>query len=564
MTKFNTIFNRTFIIGALVLFSIVAFLSSCVKDYFELDKLAKGSWTPDLAVPLIHSELTLADMLPLHDSTVDVHVDNDNFVTLIYTGRVFKTTDLIDIPDQSFNQSLSIPQSYQDNFNNTVPVGSTLIIPPFTVNGDYNFPGNADFKIDSVFLKQGFLNISVASQIQQDVTMDINISKLRDHSGNFFHATLPMNFAGNLPVTANSVPLDLTGYSLDMTGVSGTSYNHLDITVQATITKTSNNAISPSNTITVNCNLTDLDFSSIFGYLGQNLVTIPADTVDIGLFLHSLGAGELHILDSKLKLTVENSFGVPIGGHIGAFYGFHEVAGQHPITGIPNDSVTVGYPTYSNIGGKDTTVYYLTQASGSNIADVINYTPSYILCDLNAISNPNNDPTIKNFATDSSHFFIDIQVELPMHGTLKGFVLQDTSDFTFDQESDKMSSAMIRINMNNGFPMEGWVQVYMTDTNYNVLDSLIAPLEQIISAAPVGPDEKVDQANAVRKIVDVYFDEAGIFPHHKMQTLKDVKKILVKGTLNTYNVNNTPSQNVKIYSTYKLGVRVGIDAKLKL
>jgi len=79
--------------------AIIILIQSCIKEEYELNEI---EWNPNIAVPLVRTTLTIADMLEHIDSTSDIHnhlfEDPTGFLTLIYKNTLFsaKASDLLD------------------------------------------------------------------------------------------------------------------------------------------------------------------------------------------------------------------------------------------------------------------------------------------------------------------------------------------------------------------------------------------------------------------------------------------------------------------------------------
>jgi len=92
MKKILTVIGVTAIV-------FITLIQSCVKEEYEVTEI---EWNPNIAVPLIHVNLTIADILEHVDSTSDIHdhlfQDGTGFLTLIYNSTLFSTTtrDLLD------------------------------------------------------------------------------------------------------------------------------------------------------------------------------------------------------------------------------------------------------------------------------------------------------------------------------------------------------------------------------------------------------------------------------------------------------------------------------------
>lgn len=133
-----------------------------------------------------------------------------------------------------------------------------------------------------------------------------------------------------------------------------------------------------------------------------------------------------------------------------------------------------------------------------------------------------------------------------------GFVLQDTTDFKYDDADDMIEWAEFKLILDNGFPVDGKIQMYFTDATYTILDSLLNPFQQILLSAISGspPDCRVT-ANTKKQTL-IRWDK------QRWQHLKTCKKILIRANLNTSNNGTTI---IKMYSDYGLDIRLGIKAQ---
>lgn len=88
------------IIGVTVI-ATITLIQSCVKEVYELNDI---EWNPNIAVPLVHTTLTIANIFEHVDSSSGVHdhlvEDGNGFLTLIYKNILFsrKAPDLLGIP----------------------------------------------------------------------------------------------------------------------------------------------------------------------------------------------------------------------------------------------------------------------------------------------------------------------------------------------------------------------------------------------------------------------------------------------------------------------------------
>jgi hypothetical protein len=118
---------------ALLSVMLLFVLVSCVKNEYDLDKLSDSKWYPTLAAPLIHSSLTMKNIIRDFDNTHIFVEDNENFIKLVYTGTVFSKTaeELIVIPNQSI-----APFAQTFALGGTIPNGDSLST---TFSSTYDF-----------------------------------------------------------------------------------------------------------------------------------------------------------------------------------------------------------------------------------------------------------------------------------------------------------------------------------------------------------------------------------------------------------------------------------------
>jgi len=544
--------NKSFGVAKTILVLSVCLLfalSACVKD-LKLKKIAGIEWNPEFAVPLVYSSITAKDVMVASYNGGSITEDSDHFITLVYRGNLLslKASDFIQFPDQTASNSLALTALSIAALNGT---GSINL--PFSQNFTINTV-NGSSRIDTMYLKSGLFTISVSSDIDNNGSIAISIPGATKN-GIPFSATLPLNFTGTSPVTS-TVSVDLSGYRI-VTVAPTPPENQLQIDCNMTFTAASGSAAT-GDQIQFKESFSNLQFSKLFGYISQPLLSPNADTVLVDLFNNSLGGGSFTLADPKFRIIISNSYGLPILANFGVFQAFNQ--NRTPSTysilgaGIPNP-LPIGSPTQDQIGQSVVTSFELNK-DNSNIVNIINNTPPYVIYQINAIANPAGvaPPSAPNFMLDTSNFKVDLEIEMPLYGTAKGFTVQDTVDsFTFEDASH-LDYLLLRSNIDNGFPCDIRIQVYFTDSLYNKLDSLVTGSDQIImAAAPVDANGKVSAPSS--KITDVVMEK------DRITKLKNMKYMLVKADAQT---NDNGQTNVRIYTDYALSVKLSADAKINL
>ncbi len=524
--------------------AILSTFQSCVKDNFQFDKLAEVKWNPNVAVPLIYSSLSIKDMLNNTGGSAYVVEASDKSLTIVYKSKLFSidASSLVSLPDQSFATSAPVGVAIPPPFNS----GSFTVSNTQTLS--FMSGGAAGPKIDSLLLKKGSLTFTLNSQLHNSGSIKITIPDAKKN-GIAFSKTIPLNYTGSIPVNATAA-YDFTGYDLDMT-LGGTTYNNFKITYDITL----NGSATPPNgseKININLSMNNLEYSKLFGDIGQLDLSIPSDTIDLSLFTNAAGAGSFTLVNPSVKVTIANSYGVPIDLKIPVFEGYNPGVGYYPITGLPNP-FPIKSPNLAQLGQVLVDSFKLNNGN-SNIVSIINNTPKQIVYKINASTNPSGGNQ-NNFILDTSRYQMDVEFELPLYGTAKNFLLVDSIPFTFSSDiPDELVSGLIRTYNSNGFPIDIDLQVYFVDSLYNTLDSLVSPHQILLKSGNV--DIATGRVtSATQTIFDATLTTA------RFNKLKKAKNLIIKGIANTTNLGNT---NVKIYSDYKLDFKLGIQAQLNL
>jgi hypothetical protein len=534
--------------SVIYLFTAVVFLStisSCVKDNFDFNKLTKTEWNPNLAVPLVYSSLTIADMLAKQGSGGLIVVGSDNFCTLVYKSNLFSlvAADLITIPN---NQPPPLVASLNSGQISAFGLSGTITVPysqTITFDSGVNGP-----KIDSVIFKMGSIDVALSSDFQYSGQIKIILPSAKKN-GVSFSQIIPFTYSGSTPVMSNA-SYDLSGYKFDMTD-GGTAFNEFVVNFEVTLTG-SGNPINSSDQVTLNMTLNNMKFDKIFGDIGQMSLTPDVDTVDISVFKSVLGGASFTLADPRIKFKISNSYGVPVNASLSLFQGYTPGYAPYTITGSPNP-LPIQSPNFSQVGQVLTDSFALDNTN-SNIATVINNTPKYLIYQISSLTNPAGGSTHNNFVIDTSRLKVDMEVDLPLNGTASNFVLVDTMPFKLSETLPKeIESALIRTYNSNGFPFDVDMQIYFADSLYNKLDSLVIPNQLILQSAVVDPNTGI-VTSPTQKTYDAVLTRA------RLDNLTGSTYLLIRAVANTTNGGAT---NVKIYANYKLDFKLGLQVQVK-
>jgi len=513
------------------------FMVSCLKDDFNFDKMTKPTWEPNFSLPLIHSKSDLSKVLGITGGDSLLNEDASHFLTLIYRDNIFSqyAYDAFTIPDQMYN--LNYPFSLPGGMNSGDSISGSYSDNIVFVNSNNEI-------LDTMFLKDSILNFKMNSTINHNAKIEIEMPTVTKN-GVPLSATINFVYTGT-PLNINyDIPVD--GYKM-IFNQSGGVFNKLAINYKVTVYNIGTPDMSP---YAFNFDITfkNLKYSKMFGYMNQKDYLFPFDTLSIDIFKNSW-FGNFMLEDPKLRVYVYNSYGFPLNLTFDLLESYNpNTPALVSVVGFPNP-FTITEPT--TIGQVAQTTVLLDK-NNSNIKDAINITPRYFAYHFEGHANPSGiyQP---NFLLDTSCFKVDIEMELPLFGRAWNFVIQDTIDFTFDK-IEELVYANFKINILNGFPIDAKMQIYITDSLYNPLDSLFNGEQVVISGASVGgaPDYRVTSPSP--KYTEVNLSQS------RLTNLSNAKKMLIRSKLNTTNSGN---DIMKIYSDYIIDVRMAVQAQLKV
>lgn len=530
ITKPHTMkFKSLFAAGFLVFVSM--FLASCVKEEFDMDTVTATNWNPNVAAPLINSSLSLWDVMNDYDSTDLLVVDSNQFVYLVYEDTVYSESaeNMIPVANQTMN--------YSDNLTLGTMTGDYV----FDYDYNFDFALGGGMELDSMVLKAGTLSMAMNSDLSYPATIEMTIPGSTLNGAPF---AVTFDYSGSGSNT--TAPLSGGKFVFDNSVVNNRLAVHFKVTVHA------NGSANNATYANFNMNLDGMAFRFLYGYLGQFNLSLNNDTIGIRVYNNNL-TGTVNWEDPRLYINVFNGWGLPIRTTVDYMEAIRSNDPPASViisgAGIPNPW-DINYPTA--VGSVSTSSFFLDK-NNSNIDAALNITPQRILALVSGATNPNGN-VVKNFVEDVSRMAVEARLELPFYGTAEGFVLQDTFDISFGEDLSHVDWIMFKLYTNNMFPVDGTVQIYFCDSLNNRLDSLLNPVDQALLSAIPGPAPEYEVVSPVAKTVSQTIGGS------RIGNLENTKKIVVTAWLDTYNGG---TQLVKIYSYYKLDVRLSAQAQLK-
>lgn len=515
------------LIFALLLVSLL--LNSCYKERFSTDMVAGGEWNPELAAPIIKTQLTMADII--ENSSEEWKEYPDGLLSLIYRTRTSTNfaDQIVEIPDQLADTT----------FQMVIP---SSMIPGDSTSRIFNFfaevSGSNNETIDTLFIKSGYLDFEITTNLNHNSKIQVIIPGLTRYGVTFYQNLVIPSAGGAMHTVKFSFPVGLFTAVFDHPNVTD---NQIEEFFKVYI----NFGVATNNSpyaLQIKQGLRDLTYYYASGYFGQYDFSIDKDVLGISLFENST-VDEVFLEDPKLHLNFYNSFGFPIEVNMDEFYVEKD--------GITKNFISTNLPKFTINNATKPYEYDTSRitfdVSNSNIVDIFNFQPKKVAFKETFRSNYSGTPQY-NFLFDSSKIYIDAEVELPMYGRTLNFTLRDSTEFNLEKQKNVIS-ADLRFNLGNMFPAEATIQLYLADSNYVILDTLISGAEKVLAPATVGPPPDYRATSPVNQTTVVSLKG------NRLENLWNAKRIIFKATLSTADQGQ---KVVKLYSDYSIDIRLAV------
>jgi len=521
----------------LVLLSFSVTINSCYKERMGFDKIAGGTWNPDLAAPIAYGNLTMSRMI--RDSKNTWKEYPDGLLSLVYEEKGISdfADKIITIPDQQNDTAI--------NFAMTpgMTVGDSTF-KYFIINTE--FKSNNNERLDSILIKSGTISMELTTDINHDGYVEVTIPSMTRY-GVTFRQRVNFKYTGGSSTTVK-VDMPIYDYYLTLDNSSG-NFNLVKQYVKVSVTKTANPDNSPYS-FSLKQEIKGITYHLAMGYFGMHIFNIDETKVPVDLFDNHT-AGSIFIQDPHLYVTLRNSYGLPSDITFDKFYAERNGVKKN-ITSSLLPTLPVNFPSYSNIGGSDTTIYHF-HSGNSNIVDVIDMNPTQLVFEGNVKSNPNST-VVPNFVLDTSHIQVDILLELPLYGKALNFELRDTSDINVDNQTniDEIKSLQLNINTDNGFPVDVMMQLYLADSNNVIIDSVFKSEGQLLKAGLVGPAPEYKVTSKTHNLIKIPLD------NDQIENYKKARRLIMATHAST---NENGTKVVKIYSDYEVYIEIAAKAE---
>lgn len=521
----------------LLLTSTIAGLWACGDilndDEYDIESL---SATPSYSVPVAFGDLSIQDILSRQDSQY-IKVYSDGLVYLNYeqTLKSQAIRELIEIPDKNnVTASLAVPAGTHPPRPNDL--SSTFS--PRVVEFDL-----APKKLDEILLKGGTLLCDVG---------------MTPPNANFRYAVkveIP-EFKSTATGAIFSVETSGTGKSFSLANylyksTSPATVNQFTVIFTLIIKQNPNGVtIAPGTNVTANVSFQDMEYRYAKGFFADQTADLTPEKIEINAFGSSLLDGtNISFADPKIDFTVINEVGVPTKVYFTSLEA-RKPGASLPIQINPASPVTIGFPLIMGDSAK-------TSVAVTNAKALLDFAPTEFYYKVNARINEGLT-TGNNFVVDTSELKVRMRVEVPLYGHASNILLSDTLKLDLsDLDKSTIESAALKIKTTNQIPLSANLQFYLTDENYKVLDSLIAPAQtNLIKGSEVNASGDFVSAGIVDELLPLSSD--------KLEKIFKADKLIIKARVNTVKNANGTFPDVKFKSSYKMDIKIGLQVNAKI
>lgn len=534
------------------LLATILLLSSCRKE--------TTYWDDNFVAPIAHGGLTLANLFP--DTTLKSNADSS--LKIAFTANLinYQLDSLLKIPDTTTIVKDTLPNIPPPTVITIAPNEDLFYVDisnPSQAENYYDLPNGIQLK--KAIIKQGSVQIRMENTIRQPIAYHYKLVSATKNNlilDTIFHIPGGSSISGSLsnPGTLNAT-LDLTGYSIDFTGINHNKYNTLIETYTVTV-----DANATPDTIFSSQGFTGrFTFKSIIpqyavGYFGNQTIAVGPDTTSFNIF-KTLKSGLLNLNSAKVDLHIVNEFGVPMTASVNYINSISTMNSQSVTIG-PSNSTPLAVPINVNSAinnGQSSPVTASTKTISINntntpsLTNFIGILPDKLGYKLTAQINPYGNQSLGNdFGYYGTAFKAYMDADIPLYFSASNLALGDTVAFDISQldQLKNINRGELILTATNGYPFSIDLQGYLLDANKNVLDNLFNT-PNTIQAPALDANLKVIAPLQTKLSIPLTKD--------KIANLQKSKYIYYKATFNT---SSQPSQ-VKFYNYYTLDLLLTTD-----
>jgi hypothetical protein len=531
----------------IVLWLMGLLFASCQKEYFQFDRLSgEKEIRPHVLAPLIHGSMYMSDLVERFDS-VGLGEFEDGLIYLAWDDTLANLRiDTMDLVLATYlNEIYLDPEVGTDPVFLSSGVGDTV---HFLKSIYYSMEIEGDSRLDSIFFKEGLMQIEVTSTFMHRGVLTISSQNIFDPAGNPYENSIEITSAGG--DFTGSVSHSLDAYFLETIMQGDSSVFRVDYDLALI---NSGNPVSPGESCQISTSLEDLGFYSLFGYIDPSEVLSESGQEDIGIFTDYPALAHLKLADPRIHIGTESSLGIPFELTLDSVIASAEDGSSLELEFYEGHPFKIPAPGLSQVGETVRGDFDIDNQT-SNFHELLNIAPNSLSYRITGGIDP-DIPDQNHFLLDTSRFMLEAEFLVPMDLKYTKYAMSDTLEFTLVEEgidTSMIRDVQLKIHTVNELPIELELQLYLLDDAYMVLDSVFEQNGVFLQASTVDGEGKLASASEQTNIISHFNTE-------RLGKLERVRYLRLESGLQTSGLGQ---QFVKFYSDYSLEFEISMQASL--
>lgn len=523
------------------------FLTSCNKEYFQLEKLSdEMEIRTDLVAPLIHGSMAMGDIVARFDSSGYVGSFDDGLIYLAYADTLADVmVDTLDLVIDGLYSEIYFDAEIGDN---PIFIGSSIgDTVHFTKSKYFGFETEGENRLDSILFKGGELLTEMESTFQHAGFLTISSVYILDNDGNPYTYTMVISDPSGNFTWSESHELD--GYFLETDLQGDSSVFRMDYDLALI---NSGNPVNPGDFCEINSSFLDMGFYRLFGFVDPNEIVSESGVLDIPIYSDVPELTHLRLADPRINIFTESSLGIPFKLEVDSVIATAENGTTETLEFYEGHPFIIPAPTIDMIGETAYGEYHINNQT-SNFQDLLNIAPHTLSYRVQGgVDTEYQD----HFLLDTSRFMLEAEFLLPLDLSFSEYTLEDTLEFEVGEEGVDTSfvkDLVVSVFTVNELPIELGLQVFLLDESYTVLDSIFDGDPVFLSSSEVDNEGKLLLASEKNNSI--------AFHTEKLGTLEKTRYIQIEARMVT---SGSGDQFVKFYSDYSLDFEISFYANLRI
>ena len=532
---------RSFNILMIFISAFLTTMSSCIEDEIVLEDPGNFNRPLNLAAPVFKAHFMAKDIIERLGDNEYVYVDDEGVITA-QVDTSFSTVydDIVSIDEVTYDKNYDI--------NPLLKTSKVYFEYYDTIHTELE----EDIRMDSSLISTELMQVRITPPAGFTGDWSLSFPGITDQDGNVLNFTGDLSQPKFIETTLNDVWIK---FIKDSENISSFIMK-LEVNANA-------NEIPANTNLAVSIKMTDIVPRKLFGYFGHDTISVQEGDIDIDLFKDNDLLDAITFKDMRLLLVTNNGFGIQAGLSLDTVVFSKQSTGEELQLDINgNNTIVINQAEYDS----ELDTVYATKDSlminkdNSNLVDAINMGPDKVHYSVSALVNPNEPEGTDNFIINDgkSNLSGEVKLQLPFWFKVESYERTDTIDFDIKEiidssNVDYVDYIHLYFDLENGFPMTLYSQAYVTDANYNVIDSLFSEKQQVWKSPPVDADGRAQGTTTTE--VDVELD------HDKINNLYDnnAKMILLETYISTGEEDDPVF--IKLYQDYLLNIKMSFDVK---